>query len=155
MQRGCGIERSFKDRPAASGPLGFSLSGVLQSASWQAPQRAKWSKVILVSHHSATRQVRSLYLTCNVCDSHRLKISMSVRHVLLGSVSVSGMIGILIVLFLGYLILSTYLQYRKLQHIRGPWLASISPLWLFYYACCGTLYLAVEEALEKYGKPIP
>lgn len=53
-----------------------------------------------------------------------------------------------------YLVASTYLSYRKLQHIKGPWLASISPLWMFYYTCRGTLYLAVEDALKKYGEDI-
>jgi len=46
---------------------------------------------------------------------------------------------------------TTYNQYHKLRHVKGPWLASISPVWLFYYTCKGTLYLAVENALKKYG----
>lgn len=55
-------------------------------------------------------------------------------------------------LWIIYLVTSTYLSYRKLQHIKGPWLASISPLWMFYYTCRGTLYLAVKDALMKHGK---
>jgi hypothetical protein len=51
-----------------------------------------------------------------------------------------------------YWTITTYIQYRKLQHIKGPWLAAISPLWMFYYTFQGTLYLAVEDALKKYGK---
>ncbi|KAJ9606749.1 hypothetical protein H2200_008758 [Cladophialophora chaetospira] len=53
-----------------------------------------------------------------------------------------------------YWTVTTYIQFRKLQHIKGPWLASISPLWMFYYTCRGTLYLAVEDALKKYGSPV-
>ena len=52
---------------------------------------------------------------------------------------------------LAYWVVSVFLSYRKLRHIKGPWLASISPLWMFYYTCRGTLYLAVEDALKKYG----
>lgn len=70
----------------------------------------------------------------------------------LGSISVLGITGILVFLFSGYWVVSTYLQHCRLRHIRGPWLASVSPLWMFYYACRGTLYIAVEDALKKYGK---
>ena len=66
--------------------------------------------------------------------------------------SVASAIGAVVGLGLIYLVVSTYLSYRKLQHIKGPFLASISPLWMFYYACRGTLYLAVENAIRKYGK---
>ncbi|KIW24422.1 uncharacterized protein PV07_10136 [Cladophialophora immunda] len=59
-----------------------------------------------------------------------------------------------IVLYVLYWTVTTYMQYRKLQHIKGPWLAAISPLWMFYYTCRGTLYLAVEDALRKYGSPV-
>jgi hypothetical protein len=60
-------------------------------------------------------------------------------------------VGSLIGVYAVYWVVTTYIQYRKLQHIKGPWLAAISPLWMFYYTCRGTLYLAVEEALKKYG----
>ena len=61
-------------------------------------------------------------------------------------------VGSLIGVYAVYWTVTTYIQYRKLQHIKGPWLASISPLWMFYYTCRGTLYLAVEDALRKYGE---
>jgi len=60
----------------------------------------------------------------------------------------------IISLYALYWTVTTYIQYRKLQHIKGPWLASISPLWMFYYTYQGTLYLAVEDALNKYGEHI-
>lgn len=66
--------------------------------------------------------------------------------------SLPNVIGSLIGVYALYWTVTTYLQYRKLQHIKGPWLASISPLWMFYYTCRGTLYLAVEDALKKYGE---
>ena len=65
--------------------------------------------------------------------------------------SLSLIIGAVGGIFAAYWIVTTYLQYRKLQHIRGPWIASISPVWMFYYTVRGTLYLAVEDALKKYG----
>ena len=84
----------------------------------------------------------------SICTSAK----MSIRDVLSGPVLAFGVTGLLAGLLFGYWIVTTYLQYRKLRHIRGPWLASISPLWMFYYTCRGTLYLAVEDALKKYGK---
>ncbi|ETI22274.1 hypothetical protein G647_06347 [Cladophialophora carrionii CBS 160.54] len=63
-------------------------------------------------------------------------------------------VGSLVGLYAVYWTVTTYIQYRKLQHIKGPWLAAISPLWMFYYTCRGTLYLAVEDALKKYGSPV-
>jgi hypothetical protein len=70
------------------------------------------------------------------------------------SLSLPAAFGIVGGLWIIYLVTSTYLSYRKLRHIKGPWLASISPLWMFYYTCRGTLYLAVEDALKKYGKEL-
>lgn len=66
--------------------------------------------------------------------------------------SLPGIFGIASGLWIIYLVGSIYLSYRKLRHIKGPWLASVSPLWMFYYTCRGTLYLAVEDALKKYGE---
>jgi hypothetical protein len=54
-----------------------------------------------------------------------------------------------------YYVVSTYLTYRKLAHIKGPWLACISPLWLFYQTIRGRVNVAGEEVLRKYGSPIP
>ena len=66
--------------------------------------------------------------------------------------SFSLLVGSLIGVYTLYWTVATYIQYRKLRHIKGPWLAAISPLWMFYYTCRGTLYLAVEDALKTYGK---
>ena len=55
--------------------------------------------------------------------------------------------------YLVYWVVSTYLSYRKLQHIKGPFLASISPLWLFYQTIRGRLNIAEYEVLQKYGSP--
>lgn len=59
--------------------------------------------------------------------------------------------GILVSVVLLYLLVSTARNYLKLRQFKGPWLASISPVWMFYYTCRGELYLAVEAALHKYG----
>lgn len=65
--------------------------------------------------------------------------------------SLSSSAAILAVVFLVYYVLSTYLTYRKLAHIKGPWLACISPLWLFYQTLRGRVNIAGEEVLRKYG----
>lgn len=78
-----------------------------------------------------------------------LKDHVSAAASALAPASIAGIIGGLVG---AYFILSTFLQYRKLQHIKGPWLAAISPAWMFYHSARGELYLAVEAALKKYGK---
>lgn len=70
----------------------------------------------------------------------------------LRATAVNTFVGVLL-LYVTYWSFSTYRQYRRLSHIKGPWLATVSPLWMFYYACQGTLYLAVEGALKRYGEP--
>ncbi|QIW98805.1 hypothetical protein AMS68_004323 [Peltaster fructicola] len=49
---------------------------------------------------------------------------------------------------------SIWRQYQRLSHIKGPLLASCSPLWLFYHTCKGDVYLACEENLKRYGSPL-
>ncbi|KIX05178.1 uncharacterized protein Z518_06050 [Rhinocladiella mackenziei CBS 650.93] len=44
-----------------------------------------------------------------------------------------------------------WLAYRRLRHIKGPGLASISSLWIFYQTCRSRIYLAGDEALQRYG----
>ena len=61
--------------------------------------------------------------------------------------SVAILAGVAIVYYVG----STYLAYRKLAHIKGPWLACVSPLWLFYQTIRGRVNIACEEVLRKYG----
>jgi hypothetical protein len=58
---------------------------------------------------------------------------------------------VLLVTLIGYNGIATYLSYRKLSHIKGPWLASFSPFWLFYQTVRGRVYLAGQEALLEYG----
>jgi hypothetical protein len=61
----------------------------------------------------------------------------------------------LVFALLVYVAVATFLSYRRLQHIKGPWLASISPLWLFHHTVRGRVYLACQEALIKYGRDPP
>lgn len=63
--------------------------------------------------------------------------------------SILGVFGTLGII---YLSVSTYLSYRKLSHIRGPWWACVSPLWIFYHAFRGRIYLATHEVIEEYGE---
>lgn len=79
---------------------------------------------------------------------------MSIRDLLTGTaarLSAGSLAALVAALVACYLVLSTFIQYRKLQHIKGPWLAAVSPAWLFYHTCRGDLYLATEAALKKYG----
>lgn len=54
-------------------------------------------------------------------------------------------------LLLVYLPVSAYLNYRKCPQIKGPWLASVSGLWLFVATAGGDLNLHVAALFEKYG----
>jgi hypothetical protein len=51
-----------------------------------------------------------------------------------------------------YLAVREWLSYRKLRHFRGPRLAAFSQLWLFKVTIKGDLYLAMGDALKKYGQ---
>ena len=63
-----------------------------------------------------------------------------------------GQITLLITaLLLVYLPESAYLNYRKCPQIKGPWLASISGLWLFVATANGDLNLHIAALFEKYG----
>ncbi|KAL8921692.1 MAG: hypothetical protein Q9208_005621 [Pyrenodesmia sp. 3 TL-2023] len=48
-------------------------------------------------------------------------------------------------------IIQTLTDYSKLQHFRGPWLASFSKLWMMKHVYDGDMHVAVAEACEKYG----
>ena len=50
-----------------------------------------------------------------------------------------------------YIVVSLYLNYRKLPQFKGPFLASISGLWLFRETLAGRMYVTCAEALETYG----
>jgi len=70
----------------------------------------------------------------------------------MGFITPTSVGGGLVLVWFGYFIIKTFLSYWKLRHIKGPWLASISPAWLFYQTVRGKLYLASQEVLEKYGR---
>ena len=50
------------------------------------------------------------------------------------------------------LVLSTTRSYLRLRHIRGPWLACVSELWLLRATAKGDLYKDLEKVLRTYGK---
>lgn len=50
-----------------------------------------------------------------------------------------------------YTVVSLYLNYRKYPQFDGPFLASISGLWLFRETLAGRMYLTCADALEEYG----
>jgi|ERR1700677_3104915 hypothetical protein len=51
-----------------------------------------------------------------------------------------------------YIVTSLYLNYRKYPQFKGPFLASISGLWLFRETSAGRMYASCADALEKYGR---
>lgn len=53
-----------------------------------------------------------------------------------------------------YLVISCYLNYRRVPNVKGPFLACISPLWLLYHTLKGDTYLAAEAAFKEYGSLI-
>jgi hypothetical protein len=52
------------------------------------------------------------------------------------------------------LLLLAYLfaSYWRLRHVPGPFLASISKLWLLKWVVRGELHIGLLQACEKYGK---
>jgi hypothetical protein len=59
-------------------------------------------------------------------------------------------ISIPVLLLAGYL-LHSYLSYRRLSHIPGPWLAAWSNLWLVGVVLRKQSHLEYYELAEKYG----
>lgn len=55
-------------------------------------------------------------------------------------------------LFLIYYVTTTVLAWRRLRHIPGPPLASISNLWGFFALAGGQCHTKIAEAQKKYGK---
>lgn len=56
--------------------------------------------------------------------------------------------------FIVWQAVSTYVQYRRLAHIKGPLLAALTPFWLFYHTVKGDVYMACEKEFRKYGSPL-
>lgn len=46
---------------------------------------------------------------------------------------------------------STFVSYRKLQHVPGPRLAAFTQLWLARATSKGSLYLTLGKVLDEYG----
>jgi hypothetical protein len=53
--------------------------------------------------------------------------------------------------FVFYLLAKHYLSYRRLSHIKGPWLAAWSNLWLVGAIWRQRSHLEVYEVSKKYG----
>lgn len=60
--------------------------------------------------------------------------------------------GILLVLFLLYLLVSTAVQYYRLWHIKGPFIARFSNWWLLSSILRAQTYLEFTEVNNKYGQ---
>jgi hypothetical protein len=68
----------------------------------------------------------------------------------LGSSSLLVISGI----FVSYLLVFYYLNYRKCSQFPGPFLAKFSGTWLFIHTFNGQLYLDCAAEIEKYGSPV-
>ena len=66
--------------------------------------------------------------------------------------SVPLVASVLFGVLLTYIAVTSYIEYRKYPQFKGPFLASISGLWLLNITWRGRLYLSCAEALEKYGR---
>lgn len=62
------------------------------------------------------------------------------------------LVPVLSVLLAIYIVARLYLNYRKFPQFKGPFLASISGLWLFRETLAGRMYVTCADALEKYGR---
>jgi hypothetical protein len=91
--------------------------------------------------------VISLKVTANMSFQERCTSWMAQHIVATITLSIVGLYSL-------YWTITTFIQYRKLAHIKGPWIAAISPAWLFYHTLRGDNYLAVEAALKKYGRSV-
>jgi hypothetical protein len=70
----------------------------------------------------------------------------------LPSISTPILVLILLAFFIIYIAVTSYIEYRTYSQFKGPFLASISGLWLLNVTWQGRMYLACAEALEKYGR---
>ena len=61
------------------------------------------------------------------------------------------LVPVLSVLFAIFVVARLYLNYRKFPQFNGPFLASISGLWLFRETLAGRMYVTCADALQKYG----
>jgi len=55
-----------------------------------------------------------------------------------------------VVVLLLYVLVSSFMSFRRLRHIPGPPLACVSQLWIFHATIRGRLHLAAEDAFRRY-----
>lgn len=58
-------------------------------------------------------------------------------------------------LLFSFIIVKGAVNYSKCSHVKGPWLASVSSLWLFRATIMGRTQVDCAEALAKYGTSGP
>lgn len=58
---------------------------------------------------------------------------------------------ILLVIGIGIFIAQTFHAWYRLRHVKGPFLASFSKLWLLRAVSGGRMHLDFAEACQKYG----
>lgn len=50
-----------------------------------------------------------------------------------------------------YIVGSTFYNWYRLRHIKGPWLASVSKSWLVWCTLAGNFHQDFSDVCEKYG----
>lgn len=78
--------------------------------------------------------------------------STSIEAMALKQVAVANALPALVTLFILYRLVATVRQYLRLQAFKGPWVASISSIWLVRAVNKGHLHLKTHEVLRKYGQ---
>jgi hypothetical protein len=76
---------------------------------------------------------------------------MLIKEFLLDRLTVERIWPLALGVFLIAYVIKEVRSYRRLSHLPGPWLASVSNLWYIYTEMSGRNYIYWETACEKYG----
>ena len=60
-------------------------------------------------------------------------------------------ISTILISLVGLFLLQTFRSWHRLRHFKGPFLASISPIWLVRHISGGRFHLDFMEVNQKYG----
>lgn len=66
-----------------------------------------------------------------------------------------GHLWLWLLLLFSFITVKGAVNYSKCAHVKGPWLASVSSLWLFRSTIMGRTQVDCAKALAKYGMSGP
>lgn len=64
----------------------------------------------------------------------------------------ANLVGLSILILLGYIFVYTYTTWRRLRHVPGPYSAGFSKWWMLRNTLGGSMHLALKATCETYGK---